>query len=163
VAKVVKGGRRFSFSALVVVGDGKGSVGFGVGKAAEVPDAIRKASEQAKKGMLKIHQNEGTIPFDVRGHYGSAKILMSPAKKGKGIIAGGGVRVMCELAGIQDIVCKVHGTKNAQNVVRAAADGFRQLLTIDEYAALRGKSVADVYQKRETPKKEKGMKKGVNA
>jgi small subunit ribosomal protein S5 len=149
VAKVVKGGRRFSFSALVCVGDGKSKVGFGVGKAGEVPDAIRKAAEQAKKNMMHVPQHEGTIPFDVIGHYGSAKIIMNPAKKGKGIIAGGSVRIMCELAGLQDIVCKVHGTKNHQNVVRATADGFGQLVTIDQYASeRRGKTAADVQQKR---------------
>lgn len=154
VAKVVKGGRRFSFSALVCVGDGKGKVGFGVGKAGEVPDAIRKAAEQAKKNMLFVPQHEGTIPFDVIGRYGSAKIIMNPAKKGKGIIAGGSVRILCELAGLQDIVCKVHGSKNHQNVVRATAAGFKQLVTIDEYAATRrGKSPSDVLQKRETGKK----------
>src|SRR5690606_35162206 len=102
----------------VVVGDGKDKVGFGVGKAQEVPDAIRKASEQAKKMMFSVSKNEGTIPFEVVGKYGSSKVLMYPAVKGKGIIAGGSVRTMVELAGIQDIVCKVHGTKNAHNVVR---------------------------------------------
>lgn len=148
VAKVVKGGRRFSFSALVVVGDGKSNVGYGVGKAAEVPDAIRKAAEQAKKNMMEVVKDEGTIPFDVIGRYGSAKVLMNPAKKGKGIIAGGSVRIMCELAGIQDVVCKVHGTKNNQNVVRATADGFKQLMTIQTYAAIREKSAQDVLQKK---------------
>lgn len=155
VAKVVKGGRRFSFSALVVVGDGKSKVGFGVGKASEVPDAIRKAAEQAKKGMYSVPHYEGTIPFDVIGRYGSAKVLMNPAKKGKGIIAGGSVRIMCELAGLQDVVCKVHGTKNHQNVVRATLDGFMQLVTIDQYAARRGKAAGDVWQQRTPAKKAK--------
>ena len=149
VAKVVKGGRRFSFSALVVVGDGKSKVGYGVGKANEVPDAIRKGAEQAKKRMKEVAKNDGTIPFEVIGRYSSSKIMMSPAKKGKGIIAGGAVRVMCELAGLEDVVCKIHGTKNNQNVVRATADGFDQLITIDEYAAQRrGKSQSEVMQKR---------------
>ncbi len=148
VAKVVKGGRRFSFSALVVVGDGKGQVGYGVGKAGEVPDAIHKAAEQAKKSMKEVIKLEHTIPFNVVGRYGSAKVFMNPAKKGKGIIAGGSVRIMCELAGIQDVVCKVHGTKNHQNVVRATADGFSQLMKLEEYSAKRGKGVGDVWQQR---------------
>lgn len=147
VAKVVKGGRRFSFSALVVVGDGKDRVGFGVGKAGEVPDAIRKGAEQAKKNLRPVPKFEGTIPFEVTGRYGSSRVLMNPAKKGKGIIAGGAVRVMCELAGLQDVVCKVHGTKNSQNVVRATMDGFNQLMTIEEYAETRrGKAVGEVLQ-----------------
>ena len=148
VAKVVKGGRRFSFSALVVVGDGKERVGFGLGKANEVPDAIRKGSDQAKKTLITIRKNGGTIPFEVIGRYGSAKVLMYPAKKGKGIIAGGAVRIIAELAGIEDIVCKVHGTRNQQNVVRAVIDGLEQLESIEEYAGRRGKEAVDVYQAR---------------
>lgn len=148
VAKVVKGGRRFSFSALVVVGDGKEKVGFGLGKANEVPDAIRKGSDQAKKSLIDIRKNGGTIPFEVIGTYGSAKVLMYPAKKGKGIIAGGAVRIICELAGIEDIVCKVHGTRNQQNVVRAVINGLSQLESIEGYAARRGKEAADVFQAR---------------
>lgn len=150
VAKVVKGGRRFSFSALVVVGDGKEKVGFGVGKAGEVPDAIRKGAEQAKKNLVSISQREGTIPFEVVGQYGSSRVVMNPAKEGKGIIAGGAVRVICELAGLRDVVCKVHGTKNHQNVVRATMDGLLQLVTIDEYAKRRSKPVGDVLQQRGT-------------
>ena len=148
VAKVVKGGRRFSFSALVVVGDGKNKVGFGLGKAGEVPDAIKKGSDQAKKSMVAIPTVEGTIAFDVIGRYGSSKVLFYPAKKGKGIIAGGAVRVLVELAGISDIVCKVHGSKNHQNVVRAAMAGLAQLMPTEEYCKARGKTVADVLQKR---------------
>ena len=148
VAKVVKGGRRFSFSALVVVGDGKGQVGFGLGKANEVPDAIRKGSEQAKKGLVTVRKNGGSIPFEVVGRYGSARVLMYPAKKGKGIIAGGAVRIICELAGIEDIVCKVHGTRNQQNVVKAVVDGLSQLEGIEQYAGRRGKEAADVLQVR---------------
>jgi len=148
VAKVVKGGRRFSFSALVVVGDGKDKVGFGVGKAGEVPDAIKKGSDQAKKSMYAVPKFEGTIPFEVVGRYGSSRVLMYPAKEGKGIIAGGAVRVMVELAGIRDIVCKVHGTKNHHNVVRAVMNGFEQLMTIEEYAEYREKAPADVRQLR---------------
>lgn len=148
VAKVVKGGRRFSFSALIVVGDSKDKVGFGLGKANEVPDAIRKGSDQAKKNMISIRKNGGTIPFEVVGKYGSAKVLMYPAKKGKGIIAGGAVRIIAELAGIQDIVCKVHGTRNHQNVVRAAINGLKQLETIEEYSRVRSKEPHEVLQAR---------------
>ena len=148
VAKVVKGGRRFSFSALVVVGDGKERVGFGLGKAGEVPDAIRKASDQAKKNMVTIPHVEGTIPFDVIGEYGACKVIMHPAQKGKGIIAGGAVRVITELAGIRDIVCKVHGTKNSGSVVRATIDGLLQLSTIEEYAARKGTNPESTQQKR---------------
>jgi small subunit ribosomal protein S5 len=153
VAKVVKGGRRFSFSALVVVGDGKGRVGYGLGKAGEVPDAIKKGSEQAKKNLMVLTSQEGTIPFDVIGNYGAAKVLMFPAAKGKGIIAGGAVRIICELAGIQDIVCKVHGTKNYHSVVRATIDGLKQLVSPEEYAAARGKGLADVKQDRHSKTK----------
>ena len=148
VAKVVKGGRRFSFSALIVVGDSKDKVGFGLGKANEVPDAIRKGSEQAKKNMITVRKNGGTIPFEVVGKYGAATVLMYPAKKGKGIIAGGAVRIIAELAGIQDIVCKVHGTRNHQNVVRAVINGLQQLESLEEYAANRGKEPHEVLQVR---------------
>ncbi|MBP9708546.1 MAG: 30S ribosomal protein S5 [Oligoflexales bacterium] len=164
VAKVVKGGRRFSFSALVVVGDSKEKVGFGLGKAGEVPDAIRKASEQAKKTMFKVAIVKGTIPFEVTGRFGSAKVVMYPAKKGKGIIAGGAVRTIVEMAGISDIVCKVHGTKNSQNVVRATVDGLQQLFSLKEYAKARGKEMIDVQQIRHVEKAEKsgkGIKAGV--
>lgn len=148
VAKVVKGGRRFSFSALVVVGDGKGRIGFGLGKANEVPDAIRKGSEKAKKQLITVSRNQGTIPFEVDGKFGSAKVVMFPAKKGKGIIAGGSVRVIVELAGIEDIVCKIHGTRNPKNVVRAVFDGLSQLKNISEYSRTRGKSESEVFQAR---------------
>jgi small subunit ribosomal protein S5 len=146
VAKVVKGGRRFSFSALVGVGDGEGKVGYGLGKANEVPDAIRKGSEQAKKNLIDVQSINGTIPFEVVGQYGSAKVVMNPAKPGRGLIAGGAVRTIVELAGITDIVCKVHGTKNHQNVVRATVDGLKQLENIVEYAASRGKEPGEVLQ-----------------
>lgn len=143
VAKVVKGGRRFSFSALVVIGDGKSRVGFGLGKAGEVPDAIKKGSDQAKKNLSVIKTHEGTIPYEVVGRFGAAKVLMFPAKKGQGIVAGGAVRTIVEMAGIQDIVCKVHGTKNHHSVVRATMDGLAQLMQPEEYAAMRGKSLSD--------------------
>lgn len=141
VAKVVKGGRRFSFSASVVVGDGVSRVGYGLGKATEVPEAIRKASEQARKGLTEIAIVDGTIPFPAIGSHGSSRVLMYPGRKGKGIIAGGAVRVIVELAGISDIVCKVHGTKNFHNVIRATMDGLTQMISIAEYAAFRDKSV----------------------
>ncbi len=159
VAKVVKGGRRFSFSALVVVGDGKDRIGYGLGKAGEVPDAIKKGSEQAKKVLITVAHVDGTIPFEVIGRYGSAKILMYPAAKGKGIIAGGAVRTIVELAGISDIVCKVHGTKNYQNVVRAAINGLEQLVSLSSYSKMREKDPIDVIQKRMHVKKAKLAKK----
>lgn len=153
VAKVVKGGRRFSFSALVVVGDGKGRVGFGLGKAGEVPDAIKKGADQAKKNMIKVVTQDGTIPFETAGKFGAAKVLMFPAKKGTGTIAGGSVRIICELAGIQDIVCKVHGTKNYHSVVRATLNGLKEMVSIDDYAAARGKTLAEIHQVRGSKKK----------
>lgn len=155
VAKVVKGGRRFSFSALVAVGDGKGRVGFGLGKAGEVPDAIKKGADQAKKNMVKVTTFEGTIPFETIGRFGAAKVLMFPAKKGTGTIAGGSVRIICELAGIQDIVCKVHGTKNYHSVVRATVAGLSSMVSLDEYAAARGKTLAEIQQTRTSSKRSK--------
>ncbi len=152
VAKVVKGGRRFSFSSLVLVGDGKGNVGFGVGKAGEVPDSIKKGSEQARKHMISVPTIDGTIPFEVEGRFGSARVLMYPAKKGKGIIAGGAVRAIVELAGVSDIVCKVHGTKNSHNVVRATIEGLLQLEDIAAYAKHRGKTAQEVWQRRHLAK-----------
>lgn len=148
VAKVVKGGRRFSFSALVVVGDGKNKVGFGVGKAGEVPDAIRKASEQAKKSLIDVSHVNGTLPFEVDGLFGASKVVMHPAKTGKGIIAGGAVRTIVELGGLQDVVCKIHGSKNPHNVVRATMDGLQQLVTIADYAKGRDLAVEGLQQLR---------------
>lgn len=155
VAKVVKGGRRFSFSALVVVGDRKNKIGFGVGKAGEVPDAIKKASDQAKKNMMDICHMNGTIPFEVEGKFGSAMVKMFPAKSGTGVIAGGAVRILMELGGIKDIVCKVHGSKNGHNVVRATVDGLRQLISVEQYAKSRGLSPENVIQKKEKPESNK--------
>lgn len=163
VAKVVKGGRRFSFSALVVVGDGKDRVGYGLGKAGEVPDAIRKASEQAKKNLVKIPSVDGTIPFDVVGRYGACTVVMNPATKGKGIIAGGATRVVTELAGIRDIVCKVHGTKSAGSVVRATIEGLQQLKTIEDYSLVRGVDPAFAQQKRVSRKERRALIKGSKA
>ena len=148
VAKVVKGGRRFSFSALVVVGDGVSKVGYGVGKAGEVPDAIQKASEQAKKNMVEVAHIDGTLPFEISGKFGSTRVIMHPAKTGKGIIAGGAVRTIVELGGVKDIVCKIHGSKNAHTVVRATVEGLSRMQLPEAYAARRGLSEDQAIQKR---------------
>jgi small subunit ribosomal protein S5 len=145
VAKVVKGGKRFSFSALVVVGDRKGKVGFAIGKAGEVPEAIRKAVEQAKKNLVTVPMVEKTIPHVVNMTVGSAKVLLKPAAPGTGVIAGGSMRAVLELAGIHDILCKSLGSNNPINVVLATIEGLRSLKTADQVAALRGKTTKEIF------------------
>ena len=144
VAKVVKGGRRYRFTALVVVGDHKGRVGFGTGKAAEVPDAIKKATESAKKNIITIPVVGTTIPHEITGVYGSGKVYLKPAAEGTGVIAGGSVRSVLELAGISDIVSKSLGSNTPINMVRATVDGLANLRTAEQIAALRGKKVEEL-------------------
>lgn len=138
VAKVVKGGRNFTFTALVVVGDGEGSVGYGLGKAQEVPEAIRKGMDKAKRNMKKVAILNGTVPFEVLGHAGSGRVLLKPASPGTGLIAGGGIRAVLEAAGVTDILTKCIGSHNTQNIVRATMAGLQSLCTKEEVAKRRG-------------------------
>ena len=144
VAKTVKGGRVMKFSALVVVGDGQGTVGFGIGKAAEVPDAIRKGIEDAKKNLTKIALRGSTIPHEIVGEFGAGKVILKPAAPGTGVIAGGPVRAVVESAGIKDIRTKALRSNNPCNVVRATMAGLTQLRTAEEVAAIRGQTVKEI-------------------
>ncbi|MCP3900289.1 MAG: 30S ribosomal protein S5 [Desulfobacteraceae bacterium] len=144
VAKVVKGGRNFSFSALVVVGDGEGSVGYGLGKAKEVPEAIRKGMDTAKKAMTKVSILNGTVPYEVIGKAGAGRVLLKPASPGTGVIAGGGIRAVLEAAGITDILTKCLGTHNTQNIVRATIQGLQSLETKEAVALRRGLKAEEI-------------------
>jgi small subunit ribosomal protein S5 len=144
VAKVVKGGRRFSFSAVVVVGDENGTIGAALGKANEVPEAIRKGIERAKKDMIKVPLINGTIPHEVVGEFGAGRVLLKPASEGTGVIAGGAVRAVLEAAGVRNILTKCLGTHNAHNVVKATMAGLRRVRSVEEVAFKRGKKIQEI-------------------
>lgn len=153
VAKVVKGGRRFGFAALVVVGDGRGRVGTGHSKAKEVPDAVKKATDQAKRNMIRVPLRDGrTLHHDVKGHFGAGKVVLRTAPTGTGIIAGGPMRAVFECLGVQDVVAKVTGTNNPYNMVNATLEALKFMQSPRQVAARRGKKVADVVAQREGTK-----------
>jgi small subunit ribosomal protein S5 len=150
VAKVVKGGRRFGFSALVVVGDGKGRVGYGSGKAREVPEAVRKATEQAKRGMIRVPLRQGrTLHHDIQGHFGAGRVVLRAAPAGTGIIAGGPMRAVFEALGINDVVAKSIGSSNPHNMVKATFDALSKMMSPRAVAAKRGKKVGDIVGRRD--------------
>jgi small subunit ribosomal protein S5 len=144
VAKVVKGGRRFSFSALVVVGDGQGHVGVGLGKANEVPEAIRKGGEQAKKNLIRVPLAGSTLPHEALGHFGAGRVLLKPASEGTGVIAGGSVRAVLEACGVRNVLTKSQGTRNPHNVVKAVMDALEQMRSPEEMARARGKELQEI-------------------
>ena len=144
VTKVVKGGKNFRFAALVVVGDGKGRVGAAIGKAKEVPEAIRKGSEAAKKHLINVPMAGTTIPHAINGHFGTAKVVLLPAEEGSGVIAGGGARAVLELAGVKDVRTKSYGTSNRINTVKATLDGLKNLRSAEQVAQMRGKTVEEI-------------------
>ncbi|MCX8084351.1 MAG: 30S ribosomal protein S5 [Calditerrivibrio sp.] len=149
VTKVVKGGRIFRFTAMVIVGDRNGTIGIGYGKAREVPDAIRKALEAAKKNLIKLPISKGTIPHEVVGKFGAAEIIMKPAAPGTGIIAGGVTRSLFELAGVHDILAKAVRSRNPNNLILAVLDGFKKIRTLEQIAAYRGKEINEIIYRKE--------------